>query len=104
MRMRLTESGDNRCVLEHDADDWSDPLGPDRVVREFWAPSDGGYIREITEDRPGTLGYQVCDCLDGLGNTLEWRPGYGSLARVIRREWRARARAMKAQARRDRGW
>lgn len=66
--------------------DDSAPLSEEESTREFWVPSSGGYIREIDEKHPGTLGAQVCDRLARLGNTL-----YASretLEEVIRREYR----------------
>lgn len=67
-------------------------------TRTFWAPLKGGYIREVTDDRPGTLGYQLCDGLAHTGSTLMWFPdrGYPPLIDIIRREWRAYQRAMAA--------
>jgi hypothetical protein len=64
---------------------WEDDFGHD-TVREFWAPSNGGYVREIDNQHPGTLGVQVCDRLAHSGYTLSARPD--TLERVIRREYR----------------
>lgn len=60
-----------------------------RLTRTYWCPDAGGYVREIDDDHPGTLGRQVCDCLDHMGSTLT--ASERTLARVIRRE-RARER------------
>lgn len=37
---------------------------------EFWAPSNGGYVRLESDGRPGTLGRQICDGGGFMGNTL----------------------------------
>lgn len=37
---------------------------------EFWAPSNGGYIRLESPGRPGTLGQQICQGGGFLGSTL----------------------------------
>jgi hypothetical protein len=39
-------------------------------TREYWCPSGGGYVREITESRPGTLGLQVAADLSHAGDML----------------------------------
>lgn len=57
--------------------------GHARITRTFWVPSHGGYVRDVT-DQPGTLGPQVCECLDSMGRTLTATPE--TLPRVIRRE------------------
>jgi hypothetical protein len=69
----------------------------DGKMREFWAPPNGGYIRDVTHD-VGTLGPQVCVGLSGMGHALTWRPGQ-SLAKIIRRERRRELRAIAAQKR-----
>jgi len=56
------------------------------ATRRFWAPWDGGYVRDTTH-QPGTLGPQVCTGLDRLGPTLDW-DGRGPLVDLIRREMR----------------
>jgi hypothetical protein len=76
-RYKITAIADNRAVLTDTATG---------IRREFWAPSDGGYVREISESRPGTLGMQVCDGLVHRGSTLTCGPT-GLLA-LIRREAR----------------
>lgn len=37
---------------------------------EFWAPPNGGYIRLESDDRPGTLGQQICAGGDFMGNAI----------------------------------
>ena len=85
-RMKLTELADSVLMEYHD------PLfGLDRW-EEFWVPSSGGYVRRITCEREGTMGYQVCERLGSSGATLTATPD--NLAAVIRREYRRmRARA-----------
>lgn len=76
-RYRVVADGDNRATLHLRGGS----------VRHYWAPSRGGYVRQIDERHPGTLGWQVCDGLAGSGSTLTWSPGR-PLADVIRREAR----------------
>ena len=57
-------------------------------VREFWVRGDrDGYVYEIYDGRPGTLGQQVCDRLEHSGSTLSCRRS--DLLSLIRREARA---------------
>lgn len=80
-RTRIEDStAANRCTL----------TSPDGEVTYYWAPMDGGYVRDVTR-QPGTLGPQVCDRLAYTGNTLHWN-GKGRLIDIIRREHRARKR------------
>lgn len=74
--------------------------GPNRAILtlctglefHYWAPIRGGFVRRETPDRPGTLGEQVCDGLEGTGECLYWYPdGRRTLDVVIRREARTRA-------------
>ena len=51
-----------------------------RIV-DYWAPRDGGYVRVVTEGRPGTLGEQV---VEDSGSTMMWSPGK-PLSQKIRR-------------------
>lgn len=60
------------------------------VVRVFWCPSDGGYVRE--RFRSGDL-QQVCKRLDVTGDTLTCE-SRADLAGLIRREHRAYLRAV----------
>ena len=61
------------------------------VVRIFWCPSDGGYVRE--RFRSGDLD-QVCKRLGINGDTLRCEHP-ADLAKLIRREHRAYLRAME---------
>jgi hypothetical protein len=64
-----------------------DDMG-ESIVREFWVPPSGGYLREIDDQHPGTLGRQVSQRLGRLGHMLSSdREG---LLGLIRREYRAR--------------
>ena len=56
----------------------------------------GGYIYAVTDDRPGSLGSQVCERLAGSGSTLAAATD-AAMARIIRRE------ARRAWARDDDG-
>lgn len=84
-RYQVIDHGTNRCILSFEVDG-------KRVEREYWCPDGGGYVRQISEGRPGTLGRQICDGLSGSGSTLSW-PATRPLAILIRRELRARLRA-----------
>ena len=70
----------------------------DGRVREFWCPTGrdgrGGYVYEIDDDHPGTLGWQVSSCLGYTGDMLTARPE--TLATVIRL---ARVRERRAEDR-----
>lgn len=55
--------------------------------RRFWVPPNGGYVREVTAERPGTLGAQVCKGLSNRGVTL-WAER-DNLLSVIRNEYRS---------------
>lgn len=70
----------NRCVLRR----------ADGVEHHYWSPLDGGYVREVTDSRPGTLGAQVCYGLATTGSTLH-RGEDECLATLIRREARSAA-------------
>lgn len=67
----------------------------DEIVREFWVPSNGGYVRKIDDQHPGTLGQQVCERLASLGSTLHCSPD--GLEAVIRREYRRMVDAAKRE-------
>ena len=75
-------------------------LTGERFERTFWIPHNGGYVHEVTPERPGTLGYQVCEGLAHTGHTLTATPE--TLPTVIQRE-RARERRWEDQAM-IRGW
>ncbi len=66
-------------------------LGAAGEVRTYWTPSGGGYVREISRTRPGTLGHHVCDRLAHMGSTLS--SSRGALLGLIRSEARACLRA-----------
>jgi hypothetical protein len=68
-----------------------DEMDDARVTREFWVPQNGGYVHEITSERPGTLGQQVCDGLCNRGSTLS--ASRQGLLHCIRREYRSMRRA-----------
>ena len=90
-RMRLIDNGQTvelTCQDPYTETDW---------VRTFWVPAHGGYVRQITDERPGTLGYQVCERLGSRGATLTATPD--NLAKVIRREYRRK----RARDRREGG-
>jgi hypothetical protein len=60
--------------------------------RAYWVRGDrDGYVHEITDGRPGTLGQQVCDRLSHGGSTLHCCRA--RLAAVVRYELRAALRA-----------
>ena len=74
------ENGDNRAILR---------LRDGREIH-YWAPMDGGYVREESGSRHGTFGTQVCDGLAYRGPTLRWTGDF-TLAELIRDEARSRA-------------
>ena len=80
----------NRCVLRR----------ADGVEHAYWSPLDGGYVYEVTDARPGTLGAQVCYGLAGSGSTLRRDEG-DCLATLIRREARTAAGRRNIAARMD---
>ena len=49
---------------------------------EWWAPDCGGYVRRVSERRPGALGWQP---LIGGGHTLTCGPGEEALRAAVRR-------------------
>jgi hypothetical protein len=94
----------NRAAINQDGSEvvlrCADSLTGGRVERRFWVAPGGGYVREVTAARPGTLGQQVCARLAHMGGTLSVRSP-ADLLPLIRREWQA----AKRQARSDRaGW
>ena len=80
----------NKCVLRR----------ADGVEHTYWSPLDGGYVYEVTDARPGTLGAQVCYGLAGSGSTLRRDEG-DCLATLIRREARTAAGRRSIAARMD---
>jgi hypothetical protein len=94
----------NRAAIRQDGSEvvlrCTDNLTGERIERRFWAPPGGGYVREVTAARPGTLGQQVCAGLAHMGGTLSVKTP-ADLLPLIRREWQA----AKRQARGERaGW
>jgi hypothetical protein len=63
-----------------------DPMSDESIRWVFWIPTNGGYVREgenhTADDK------QVCERLNGRGNTLTAEDG-DDLLRTIRREWKA---------------
>lgn len=58
-------------------------------VDEYWCPMNGGYVRRVDDNHPGTLGWQVCLGLTGSGSTLHISdPDKRPLIDLIRKEWR----------------
>jgi hypothetical protein len=74
---------DSRTVCLHTVNPWED----EPRTREFWVPRLGGYVREIDDTHPGTLGRQVCRGLAHRGDTLYLGEG-GDLLDLIRHEYR----------------
>lgn len=70
----------------------NDAFTGERVERRFWAPPTGGYVREVTKQRPGVLGKQVCGGLYYYGPTLSVSHPDDLIA-LIRREWQKARRA-----------
>lgn len=56
----------------------------------FWMPAGGGYVREVTERRPGILGQQVSTTLCGSGEMMHL-PAGADLTTAIRRAARSKA-------------
>ena len=73
--------------MDHDIHTDDCGLGARGAERTFWVPINGGYVRETAEERPGTLGWQVCGGLYHTGSTLE--AGRETLLDAIRYEARA---------------
>lgn len=85
-RTQIKALENNRVLMRYE-----DDMG-EIVTREFWSYGAGSCVREVTDDRPGTLGHQVCGKLSHGGNTLIWS-GTAPLVDLIRREYRALRRA-----------
>ena len=84
-RMELIDNGGTvRLTYYHPHDGF--------VSRIYWVPAHGGYVHQTTWERPGTLGFQVCERLSSMGNTLWATPD--NLAQVIRREYRRMRRSI----------
>jgi hypothetical protein len=86
----------NRASIRQDGADvvlrCTDPYTGERQERRFWCPQGGGYVREVTDIRPGTLGQQVCDGLAYRGSALAVR-SRDDLLPLIRRQWHAAKQA-----------
>ena len=89
-RIWKTESG---TVCLREPDEYGRP-----IVREFWVPPGGGYVREIDARHPGTLGAQVCAHLSSRGYMLSSSPE--GLLDLIRREQRRWCAAERQQEKR----
>lgn len=94
--MQIERHSDNHVTLTYT----SEPVNPDGVevqrTREFWAPSSGGYVRELREGKPGTLSPQVCRGLSAQGDTLYYDAGT-DLAQLIEGEYEAMVAARQAR-------
>lgn len=96
MRTVFKSLAPNRCTIAHDAEYlFSDGPVVERDTDEYWAPSEGGYVRYVTFAKPGTLGRQVCEGLGYQGNTLRWNPSNGPLVNLIRAEYNKQKRNRK---------
>jgi hypothetical protein len=96
MRATIKSIDHNRCELTQDVNVLvGDQFKVMRGVYEYWAPSQGGYVYNVTLN-PGTSGVQMCDGLSTMGNTLRWS-GKVPLVNLIRAEYRAAQR----QSRKD---
>jgi len=80
-RTKITQESTNRVTLVFT---WDGEI----IEREFMVPHGGGYVREwkAVPFQPPGWDQQVCDRLDGRGNTLWCQPE--ELIHVIRSEWR----------------
>jgi len=79
----------NRAQIRQDGSEvvltYADPMTGEQIVRRFYAPANGGYVRDQS-------GRQVCQGLSHRGNTLVLTGG-NSLISLIRREWQVARRA-----------
>jgi hypothetical protein len=66
------------------------------LIREFWVPGNGGYVREVTSRRSGVLGQQISGGLSHSGWTLTSSPK--GLLDLIRKEYR-KAKRREARTR-----
>ena len=62
----------------------------ERETFTYWVPDRGGYVYRVTPERPGTLGWQVCERLANTGTTLYVANGEGLPALIERELRRAR--------------
>ena len=58
--IRVTRTVTNTCNLSVNG----------KPLRQYWAPSNGGYVRSVTDRKPGNLGQQVGDDLAGSGDMM----------------------------------
>jgi hypothetical protein len=70
----------------------------EEIIRQFWVPAGGGYVREVDDDHPGMLGRQVTARLGTRGYTIGSLPN--GLLDLIRREYRSRCAADRRENRR----
>jgi len=79
----------NRAQIRQDGSEvvltYADPMTGEQIVRRFYAPANGGYVRDQS-------GRQICQGLSHRGNTLVLTGG-NSLISLIRREWQVARRA-----------
>jgi len=93
-RYRVIANGNNQAILT-DVESGE--------TREYWCPRGGGYVYQVSDDHPGTLGLQVCGGLWLMGSTLSCSATESyPLVALIRYEARARYRAMDRDE--ERGW
>jgi hypothetical protein len=88
-RTKFTATDDHLCSLLYE-----DAATGDFVTRHFFAPADGGYVREWVNG--GRDARQVCDALGAGGATLYWS-GRKPLIEMIRREFRLMRRRERAE-------
>ena len=81
MRVRIKRVSENQTqiILPHGG----------RVLN-LWAPSLGGYVREVSDSRPGILGQQVSVHLAHSGEMM-YLPKGSDLTDMVRRAARTRA-------------
>jgi hypothetical protein len=86
----------NRSAIRQDGAEvvlrCQDEMTGERIERRFWAPPGGGYVREVTAQRPGALGAQVTTGLGRMGGTLMVLTP-DELLPLIRRHWQIGRRA-----------
>jgi hypothetical protein len=85
MKAKFTTNSARHVTLEYDV---IDHAGTRRVTRVFWAPSQGGYVREYDKN---SCSSQVCERLSSTGVTLSVTREE-KLLDLIRKEYRAMRR------------
>jgi hypothetical protein len=78
--IRVATTSSNTCAINVN----------DKHVASYWVPSTGGYVRKVTDKRPGNLGDQVSDNLAGSGDMMYLAEGQ-NLTEAIRKAARTRA-------------